>query len=86
VHILSVRVLRCLITKTLPASFVLVVFAGQWVLAPPAGSIRGSVTDSSGAPILGAVVTAEGAAGNCSTTVTDGEGAFKISSLTLGSY
>jgi hypothetical protein len=44
------------------------------------------VTDSSSAPILGAVVTVEGADGSLHTTVTDGEGAFRVSSLTLGNY
>lgn len=83
---MSLRVFHWLITRTLPASFVLVAFAGQWVMAQPAGSIRGTVTDSSGAQIFGAVVTVEGADGNRSVTVTDGEGAFKISSLTPGSY
>jgi len=46
--------------------------------AQEAGSIRGKVTDSSGAPIFGAVVTVEGGGGS-STTVTDMEGAFQIS-------
>jgi Carboxypeptidase regulatory-like domain len=86
VHIMFLRVFRWLITKTLPVSFVLVMFAGQCVMAQPAGSIRGTVMDSSGAPILGAVVTAEGADGGRSVTVTDQEGAFKISSLPPGSY
>ena len=50
------------------------------------GSIQGSVTDSSGAPIFAAVVTVEDAAGNRHTTVTDADGAFKISSLAPGNY
>src|SRR5260370_15775758 len=72
--------------KTLPATLVLLWLFGQWAMAQATGSIQGSVTDSSGAPILGAVVTVEGADGSPHTTVTDGEGAFRISSLTLGNY
>jgi carboxypeptidase family protein len=54
--------------------------------AQEAGSIQGKVTDSSGAPILGAVVKIEAADGNSRTTVTDMEGAFQISSLSPGNY
>ena len=61
-------------------------FAGQCALAQDTGSIQGKVTDASGTPILGAVVTVQGADGNSRTTVTDGEGAFRISSLTPGNY
>ena len=72
--------------KTVPAILVFLWLAGQWSMAQPAGWIQGSVTDSSGAPILGAVVTVEGADGNPRTTVTDLQGSFKISSLTPGNY
>ncbi len=69
-------------------------FVGLWVVlltaqcaqAQDAGSISGKVTDSSGAPILGAVVRVEGADGISWTTVTDGEGAFRISPLKPGNY
>lgn len=63
-----------------------VLFAGQCALAQDAGSIQGKVTDASGAPILGAVVTVTGANGNSRMTVTDGQGGFRISSLTPGNY
>src|SRR5215469_863175 len=79
-------VLSLLMKKVLPAALVFLGLGGQWVVAQTTGSIQGNVTDSSGAPILGAVVAVEGADGNPRTTVTDGEGAFKISSLTLGDY
>ena len=75
-----------LLMKMLPATLVLLWLFGQWAMAQATGSIQGSVTDSSGAPILGAVITVEGADGSPHTTVTDGEGAFRISSLTLGNY
>jgi carboxypeptidase family protein len=68
------------------AIFVLLSFAGQWAIAQDTGSIQGTVTDSSGAPIFGAVVAVEGADGNRRMTATDVEGAFKISSLTPGDY
>jgi hypothetical protein len=80
------NILSGLTKKRISAIFVFLWLAGQSAMAQPTGWIRGSVTDSSGAPILGAVVTVEGADGNPRTTVTDVEGAFKISSLTLGNY
>ena len=85
-HIRPWNVVSLLMRKTLPALLVFLCFVGQWAMAQATGSIQGKVTDSSDAPILGAVVTVEGADGNPRTTVTDGEGAFKISSLTLGNY
>lgn len=49
-------------------------------------AIQGKVIDASGAPILGAVVTAALPDGNSRVTVTDGQGAFQISSLAAGTY
>ena len=80
------NVVSLLMRKTLPAVLVFLCLVGQWAMAQATGSIQGSVTDSSNAPILGAVVTVEGSDGSPHTTVTDFEGAFKISSLTLGNY
>jgi hypothetical protein len=48
--------------------------------------IQGKVTDTSGAPILGAVVTVHGTDGILQMTVTGGDGAFQISSLAPGTY
>ncbi len=59
---------------------------GRGAMAQATGSIQGSVTDSSGGPILGAVVTVQGADESFHTTVTDVQGAFRISSLALGNY
>ncbi len=63
------------------ASLVFLWIIGGAATAQTTGSIQGNVTDPSGAAILGAVITAEGADGKPRTTVSDGEGAFKISSL-----
>jgi Carboxypeptidase regulatory-like domain len=60
-------------------------FAVPSVPAQETSSIQGKVTDSSGAPILGAVVTVEGG-GDSRTTVTDIEGAFQISLPRPGNY
>ena len=72
--------------KTLAAILVFLSLSAQWVMAQATGSIQGTVTDSSGARIFGAVVAVEGPDGSRSMTATDGEGAFKISSLTLSNY
>jgi hypothetical protein len=61
-------------------------FAAQCALAEDTGLIQGKVTDSSGAPILGAVVTVKSPDGSSRMTVTGADGAFQISSLTPGSY
>ena len=62
-----------LIRATL-AVFMLLWCAGLTAQTQTTGSIQGNVTDSSGAPILGAVVVVESAAGDRFTTVTDAEG------------
>ena len=77
--------LSSLLKRTLLATMVWVWFLGQWAMAQDVGSIQGNVADSSGAPILGAVVTVEGIDGNRHTTVTDIEGSFKLS-LSPGNY
>jgi hypothetical protein len=63
-----------------------ILFAGRCALAQATGSIHGKVTDSSGAPILGAVVAIQGADGSAHLTVTDVDGAFQIASLPAGNY
>ena len=85
-HIRPSNVLSLLMKKTLPAVLLFLSFFGQWAMAQATGSIQGNVTDSSETPIFGVVVTVQGADGNPRTTVSDREGAFKISSLTLGNY
>lgn len=78
--------LNLFIKRTTLAIFVVLSLAGEWAIAQDAGSIQGTVRDSSGAPVFGAVVSVDGAGGNRSTTVTDVGGAFKIASLAIGSY
>ncbi len=76
------------ISSVLQVTFVFACLAGQWAMAQATGTIQGKVTDVSGAAILGAVVTVQAAdgSGNQHTTVTDGEGAFQVSSLPPGNY
>ena len=71
--------------KLLPI-LALLLFAGQAAIAQDAGSIQGTATDSSGAPVYGAVVAAQGADGGRRMTATDVAGAFKFSSLAPGNY
>jgi len=68
------------------ATLTLLWFVGLVATAQTTGAIQGSVTDSSSAPIWGAVVVVEGANGHRFTTITDVEGSFKILSLPLGDY
>jgi hypothetical protein len=63
-----------------------ILLVGRSAVAQDTGSIQGRVTDSSGAPILGAVVAIHGADGNVHLTVTDVEGAFQMASLQPGNY
>jgi hypothetical protein len=72
--------------KVLPATSLFLWLAGQLAIAQSSGSIQGNVTDSSGAPIFAAVITVEDAAGNQYTTITEADGAFKISPLAPGNY
>ena len=68
------------------SAFILLCCVGLVAMAQTTGSIQGSVTDASSAPIWGAVVVVEGADGHRVTTVTDVEGSFKILSLPPGDY
>jgi len=72
--------------QSLLATFVMLPFGAQWAMAQNTGSIQGTATDPSGAPIYGAVVAVETAGGSRNMTVTDADGAFKISSLPLANY
>ncbi len=65
---------------------VTLLFVAQSAMPESTGSIQGNVTDSSGAAILGAVVTLESPDGISRTTVTDAEGTFQISSLPPAGY
>jgi len=80
------NVFSLLMKNKLLATLVFLWFFGHWAMAQATGSIQGNVTDSFGAPILGAVITVEGTDGNPRTTVSDSEGAFNISSLVLDNY
>lgn len=78
------RYVRTLFVRGLTVLAVL--FAAHFALAQDTGSIRGKVTDSSGALIFGAVVRVTGADGNSHVTITNAQGAFQISSLASGNY
>jgi len=58
------------------------------ITAAPPGStgVEGTVTDSSGAVVLGATVTIRNAAGETKTVTTDAEGKFQVLELTPGNY
>jgi hypothetical protein len=78
---------NALVRHTAVAFFALaLLFTGRCALAQATGSIQGKVTDSSGTPILGAVVAVQSADGNSQVTATDSDGTFQIASLPPGSY
>jgi hypothetical protein len=83
---LLLRLWVCQMKTALVALFVFMWFIGPCAIAQNTGSIQGKATDSSGAPILAAVVVVEGADGSRHTTVTDTDGGFKIVSLPSGNY
>ena len=85
-HIRPSNVFILWMKKTLRAVLVFLWFFGHWAMAQGTGLIQGNITDSSDTPIFGAVVTVEGEDGNPRTTISDSEGAFKISSLMPGNY
>jgi hypothetical protein len=74
------------ILRNLSDLTILAFLLAQCALAQDTGSIQGKVTDTSGAPILGAVVTVTGTDGISRMTVTGGDGALQISSLAPGTY
>ena len=82
----AVLTLLILMRSAIPAALAFLWCAGSTAIAQEAGFIQGKVTDSSGAPIYGALVIIEGANGSRYTTVTDDMGVFRISSLALGNY
>jgi hypothetical protein len=79
-------VLTFLMQSAIPGALAFLWCAASPAMAQEAGFIQGKVTDPSGAPIYGALVTVEGVNGSRYTTVTDDKGAFRISSLALGNY
>src|SRR5438034_868149 len=69
-------------------SFVILLtfFAAVWVQAQPAGAIRGTMTDDSGAVIPAATVTVIGDNGTSRTVQTQADGSYVAQGLAPGSY
>src|SRR5579862_3135427 len=66
--------------------FVLALFATGILFAQTPATLRGTVTDPSGAGVPGASVTATGPAGLVRVTKTSNDGAYSITGLPPGSY
>jgi hypothetical protein len=64
--------------------FVLTFFGAMF--AQGSGSLRGKVTDPTGAVIPGAVVTAKSSAGQSATATSGGDGSYAINGLASGQY
>jgi len=65
---------------------VLFIFLAGVLAQAPSGSLRGQVTDPSGAAVAGATVVALPAEGASSTVTTTRDGSFEIKSLAPGKY
>jgi hypothetical protein len=66
--------------------FVLLMLARSLPAQSGSGTLRGRVTDPTGAVIPQATVTATGAKGQKATTVTDNQGAYELKGLSPGTY
>jgi Carboxypeptidase regulatory-like domain len=66
--------------------FALLFFAGYALAQSTPGTLRGKVTDPTGAVIPNASVTATNSSGQKSTAVTDNRGVYEIKGLAPGSY
>lgn len=62
------------------------VFAGQLMAQSPATTLRGQVTDPSGAAVPGATVTVSGTSGRHAAATTNGHGRYQIKGLEPGTY
>jgi hypothetical protein len=71
--------------KCISAVCVLVMMAGA-LCAQPAGSLKGQVTDESGALVPGAKVTAVGPGGAAKVTTSGPDGSYALIGLAPGSY
>jgi hypothetical protein len=66
--------------------FVLLMLARSLQAQSGSGTLRGRVSDPTGAVIPQATVTATGAKGQKATTVTDNQGAYELKGLSPGTY
>ncbi len=65
---------------------VAILVAGAWAQTPAGGTLRGKVTDPSGAVVIGAVVTATPATGQPATATTNNQGIYEFKNLPAGTY
>jgi len=89
--VVCARSRRCAVIMSLMRSATFSGLAFLWCVGSPAiaedaAFIQGKTTDSSGAPVYGALVFVKRADGTGYKTVTDDKGSFRISSLALGNY
>jgi hypothetical protein len=66
--------------------FWLLTLTGSLLGQTPLGSLRGRVTDPTGAVIPQASVTANGASGKTATVVSNGQGVYEVTGLPAGAY
>src|SRR5580692_10503506 len=66
--------------------FVLLMLTGSLPAQTSSGTLRGRVTDPTGAVIPQATITATGPGGQKSTAVTNNDGTFELNRLSPGTY
>jgi hypothetical protein len=77
---------RSFILRTVFISFLGVFVFACAAFAQTTGTLRGKVTDPTGAVIPGAVVTAKSASGQTGTATSGGDGGYEIKGLAPGQY
>ena len=77
---------RSISYRGLASSLLVVLILSTATFAQTSGSLRGKVTDPTGAVIPGAVVTAKSSTGQTGSATSGGDGSYAINGLAPGQY
>jgi hypothetical protein len=79
-------IVRLIFSKSLTSFFLFVLMLSGAMFAQSSGTLRGKVTDPTGAVIPGAVITAKSSAGQSGSATSAGDGSYAINGLAPGQY
>src|SRR3954468_15190097 len=79
-------IVRSIFSRSLMSSLFFVLILSGAMFAQSNGSLRGKVTDPTGAVIPGAVVTAKSSVGQSGSATSGGDGSYAINGLAPGQY